>query len=48
VAQRDRFGAPKKGLALHIEAKWTECIARRDGSALLFGNFQNFSQHLHD
>ena len=24
---------PKKGLALHIEAKWTECIARRDRSA---------------
>jgi hypothetical protein len=26
VAQRDRFCAPKKGLALRIEAKWTERI----------------------
>jgi hypothetical protein len=30
---------PEKSLALHVETKGTECIARRDYSALLFGNF---------
>jgi hypothetical protein len=33
---------------LHIEAKGTEGIARRDCSALRFGNFRNSSQRLHD
>jgi hypothetical protein len=35
--QRDAFGVPKKGLALHIEAKRTECINCRDRPALPFG-----------
>src|SRR5262249_14008766 len=37
VAQRDRLGALKKGLALHIESKRTECINGRDRPALPFG-----------
>jgi len=31
------IGVPEKGLALHIEAKWTECINGRDRPALPFG-----------
>jgi len=48
VAQCDRFYAPEKGLALCIEAKWTERTTSRKCSALLIGTFRNFSQHLHD
>src|SRR5262249_30866227 len=35
--QRDRFGVPKQGLALHIEAKRTECVNGRHRPALRFG-----------
>jgi len=36
-AQRDGFGLPEEGLALHIEAKRTECKNGRDRPALPFG-----------
>lgn len=49
VAQSDGLGAPKKGLALRFPAAWTDCIARRDCSALnleIFGTLRNaFTTH---
>jgi hypothetical protein len=35
---------PEEGLALRIEAKWTECIAHSDCSALQFAKFRKLSE----
>src|SRR6516165_2896669 len=41
-AQRDGFGAPKRGPALHIGAKWSKCMHGRNRPPLHSENFRKF------